>query len=90
LLNLFVAPKLVKISFGEEPIDHPGELHHLRRVAYAFGGISITSWLITFILGSIRSLPFSSLQIIIGYVILILGVVIASQYVDYRTIHRKK
>jgi uncharacterized membrane protein len=90
LLNLFVAPKLVKISFGEEPIDHPGELHHLRRVAYAFGGISITSWLITFILGSIRSLPFSSLQIIIGYVILILGVVIISQYVDYRTIHRKK
>lgn len=90
LLNLFIAPKLVKISFGEQPVDHPGELHHLRKMAYAFGGISIVSWIITFVLGSIRSLPFTSGQIILAYVVIILGVVIMSQYMDYRATHMKK
>lgn len=89
LLNLLIAPKLIKISFGEQAVDHPGELHHLRCMAYAFGGISIISWLATFILGSLRSLPFTSGQIISGYVIVVLCVVIGSQYMDYRATHRK-
>ncbi len=52
-LNLAIAPKLVRISFGA-PHDHKdGELVVARRIAFALGPISIVSWYSVFILGSI-------------------------------------
>lgn len=89
LLNLFVAPKLVKISFGQDSVEHPHELRHLRRMAFAFGGVSIVSWLTTFILGSVRSLPFSVPVLLMIYVFLILCAVIGSQIFDYKNSHRQ-
>ncbi len=84
VLNLLIAPKLVKASFNGKG-DTP-ELQNLRRMAYAFGAVSIISWAVTFLLGLIRSVPFTSSQIIIGYVVLILIAVIVSQYMDYKTV----
>lgn len=84
LLNLFIAPKLMKISFRENSVGYPGELHHLRRYAYAFGAVSLISWITSFVLGSLRSLPFSSGQLILGYCALLIVAVIGSQYMDYR------
>lgn len=89
LLNLLVAPKLVKISFGEEPVEYPHELHHLRKLAFAFGAVSIVSWFSTFVLGSLRSLPFSVTQLLIIYIVIVLGAVIGSQIFDYKITHRK-
>lgn len=89
LLNLLVAPKLVKISFGEESVDHPGELHHLRKMAFAFGGVSIVSWLSVFILGSLRSLPLSVGAILGIYVALVLAAVIGSQIFDHKVSQHK-
>jgi hypothetical protein len=45
LLNLLIAPKLIKISFGHASVDHPHDLNHLRKLAFAFGAVSIVSWL---------------------------------------------
>ena len=56
LLNLWIAPKLIRISFGERHAHIPGELRHIRRLAFALGAVSITSWYSAFILGSLRSI----------------------------------
>jgi uncharacterized membrane protein len=54
-LNLYVAPKLVKISFAQPHHHKEGELGRARRIAFALGPISIISWYSAFILGSIPS-----------------------------------
>jgi uncharacterized membrane protein len=90
LLNLLIAPKLIKISFGEILVKESGQMHHLRRLAFAFGAVSIVSWLATFILGSLRALPFSTLEILLGYMGIILIAVIGSQLFDYQLNHPKK
>jgi hypothetical protein len=82
LLNLIVSPKLMSISFGQTHVDHPGQLHGLRRLGFALGGVSIVSWYTTFILGSVRSLPFTTPQILLGYVALLAFVVLGSQVMD--------
>lgn len=84
LLNLLVAPKLIKISFGDDSVDHPGELHHLRRLAFAFGAVSITSWLCTFILGSIRSINLSTGAILGIYAVIVVIAVLGSQIYDFK------
>ena len=89
LLNLFVAPKLIKISFGEEPQDYPHELHSLRKFAFAFGAVSMVSWICTFILGSLRSLPLSVAALLLIYLFLILCAVIGSQVFEYKLGHHK-
>jgi uncharacterized membrane protein len=90
LLNLLVAPKLIKISFGEESIDGPDQLHNLRRFAFAFGGVSIVSWLCTFILGSIRSIPLSVGAILGIYLAIIIVTVIGSQLYDLKIRHMRR
>lgn len=82
LLNLIISPKLMSISFGETHVNHPGQLHGLRRLGFALGGISIVSWYTTFLLGSVRSLPFTTPQILLGYAGLLIVVVIGSQIMD--------
>ena len=70
-LNLLVAPKLVNISFGERHEHEAGELLRLRKLAYALGGISITSWYTTLVLGSLRSVPLSFYVLLSIYIALI-------------------
>lgn len=89
LLNLLVAPKLMKISFGADPADHKHESHHLRKFAFAFGAVSIVSWISTFILGSLRSLPLSVLEILGIYVVIVIIAVAGSQMFDYKMSHAR-
>ncbi len=56
LLNLFIAPKLINFSFGEQHSHMPGELRRLRRLAFALGAISLTSWYSAFTLGLLHRL----------------------------------
>ncbi len=58
-LNLYISPHLIQISFGASHDHKPGELHHIRKFAFALGSISISSWYTAFILGSIDLLPLS-------------------------------
>jgi uncharacterized membrane protein len=89
MLNLVIHPRLVHISFGEAKVDHPGEMHHLRRLAYASGGISIVTWYSVFILGSLRNIPLSFGQLFSIYAILIAVAIAGSQYMDYLMTHKK-
>lgn len=81
-LNLLVAPKLVRVSFGE-PYGHTDEgLRMIRREAFAMSAISFTSWYLFFLLELIWSFPLSLAALLIGYFAVIAVVVITSQFVE--------
>lgn len=82
-LNLFISPKLVKISFGKKHDHKEGELHLLRKAAFALGAISLTSWYSVFILGMWNpNLSFG--MILTAYLSLIGLAIIISQFVEER------
>jgi uncharacterized membrane protein len=81
-LNLLVAPKLVKISFHERHKHETGELHHIRKIAFALGAISIVSWYSTFILGMMRTSPIAFLPLLFVYLSLLSAAVIGSQFLE--------
>ena len=82
LLNLLIAPKLVKISFGEKHEHQPGELHHERKIAFALGAISIVSWYSAFILGMLRKLQIEFLSLLLIYLIILSVAIVGSQLME--------
>ena len=82
LLNLVISPKLLHISFGEPHHHLPGELHRIRRLAFASGAVSIVSWYSAFLLGSVRSLPLSVFGIFAIYIVVVLFAVAGSQFFE--------
>jgi len=87
-LNLLISPKLVHISFGESHHHESGELHRLRKLAFALGAISSVSWYSAFILGSLRRLSFSFQELLGIYLILVVIAVIGSQVIERRLVKR--
>lgn len=81
-LNLYISPKMIMINFGKKHKHHPGELHRLRRAAFASGAISLISWYTAFILGALRSIPITVSQMLFIYGILIIGGVGGSQLLE--------
>ncbi len=79
VLNLVISPRIQEITFGGEHTHHDGELARLRRMAFATGAISISSWLLVFVLGSIRSIPYTTGQGIGLYVLVLIAAVVGSQ-----------
>lgn len=74
LLNMLVAPKMRSFSFEQ---TKPAK--HLRKIAFALGGISIVSWYSAFLLGSIRRIDTDFFVGISAYIALLVGVVLGSQ-----------
>jgi hypothetical protein len=73
-LNLYVTPKMEKISLTENEI---GRHEKLKNISFALGGISIVSWYSAFFLAMIKDLgEFSYGTLLIAYLIL-LGLAIA-------------
>lgn len=69
VLNLYLTPKMKKISLKEED---RGRYEKLTRISFALGAISIVSWLSAFLLAMLKDLftmPFSYL--LTGYLILL-------------------
>ena len=81
-LNLFVAPKLVKISFEETRKHQPEKLHRERKIAFALGVVSIISWYSAFLLGMLRNISMSFSSLILIYVLLLLLGIFVSQYIE--------
>lgn len=81
-LNLLVSPKMVKISFGERHRHETEELRHIRKIAFALGSISIVSWYSAFILGMFRKLPFEFSSLLLIYLALLGGAIVASQFME--------
>lgn len=88
-LNLYIAPKLVKISFAEPHHHKEGELGHARRIVFAMGSMSIVSWYSAFILGSLPvtiNLTFWTFLKI--YLLLLVIAVTIGQFIENRLSHR--
>lgn len=88
-LNLYIAPKLVKISFAEPHHHKEGELGRARRIAFALGPVSVVSWYSAFILGSLpATTPLSFLAFLKIYILLLVMAVTIGQFVENRLSHR--
>lgn len=85
ILNFIVAPKLTSIIFnGNEQRLLTKKQLRLKKLAFATGAISISSWYIVFILGSLRSIPLSFQTGLTVYLSIVVFAVLMSQ------IYRKK
>jgi uncharacterized membrane protein len=89
ILNLIISPKLVAICFGEKHVHHEGELHHIRKLAFACGAISLVSWYSAFILGSIKKIALPTSTLILLYIGVLICAIIGSQIFDYFFAHKK-
>ncbi len=79
LLNMFVAPFMRRLSFeGSTPA------RAFRRLAFALGGISFSSWYIAFFLGSMRKIPLVFSHALGAYAVFLLVVVVGSQIMERR------
>lgn len=86
LLNLIVSPRMMQINFGGEHDHMKGELHFMRKLSFALGGISIANWYLIFILGSLKSIPISFGLALVLYIGLLTGAIIMSQLMDRRMV----
>lgn len=93
-LNLIISPRITDIQFGKEADPkhehHAGELKVMRKLAFAFGAISITSWYTIFLLGSLRSIPIESGTGILVYAGVLILAIVGSQFYDKFLIHKRK
>lgn len=77
LLNMFIAPYMRRLSFeGTVPAKK------FRRLAFALGGVSIFSWYVAFLLGSLRNIPIAFSNSLVAYGVLLLCVIIGSQIAE--------
>ena len=81
-LNTFVSQNLTKIPFEGEISDLDEKTKETRKLAFALGAISATSWWTAFILGMMRASPAPFITILAVYFCALLGVVITSQIVE--------
>ena len=87
VVNMVIGPRLVGIHFGDRPEldDHAHSLQ--RKIAFAFVGVGVISWYVLLLLSVFNWFSYSSGQILIGYVVLlVLGVLVTSlvEVVMYR------
>lgn len=87
-LNLFISPKLIRITFGRTHQHEEGELRRLRKTAFALGAVSLISWYSAFILGSLRALPLGFGTILGIYAALVIAAVVGSQIAERVLVRR--
>lgn len=88
-LNLYITPKLVHISFGDDHEHFSGELRHERGLAFASGAISVVSWYSAFVLGMLDRAPLPWWPMMVIYFVLLVGAVAGSQIMERRIAKRK-
>lgn len=77
-LNLLVAPRMRSFSFLQtEPA------RHFRRIAFALGAISITSWYTAFLLGSLRTINLPLREGVGIYIAIVIAAVVGSQIFEW-------
>lgn len=78
---------LAKINFTDT--DTTNKYVRIRRVSFALGAVSATSWLSVFVVASIQSFPFSFIVTLSVYAIIIIFAVALSQGMEYLITHKK-
>lgn len=78
ILNFAVTPKLTSINFVAKP-NEDEKMRRIRRLAFATGAVSATSWWTAFILGVMQSSPAPSHVLLGIYLLILAGAIIGSQ-----------
>jgi hypothetical protein len=78
---------LQKLNFTDTNSNH--KYVRIRRMSFAFGAVSVISWLLAFVLGSIRSIPVSFWQGLVLYGGLLIVGIIGSQIVERMIVNKK-
>lgn len=81
VLNFVVGPKLSKLFPGKKELSLKS-LRIKRKLSFAFGAVSMTSWISVFILGALWNLPFEYFQIMGLYFLALLLAVMCSQVAE--------
>lgn len=79
---------LRKINFTDTNVHH--KYVRVRKLSFAFGAVSLVSWLSAFVLGSLQSIAVSFQTGLISYLLIVIVMVIGSQIVEYHITHPKK
>lgn len=83
LLNLLVAPNLMKIPFNKKDTNKVGGSHYIRKLAFALGAVSMTSWLSAFLLGMLRGFEFEFLPLLLTYIGVLVVAILSSQVMEW-------
>ncbi len=86
-LNLYVAPKLVTMTFGKWEESVAGSMRRARKAAFAMGAISMVSWYSAAILGFLNASP-ASFSVILGIYVGLLAIAIVTSQVMERIMGR--
>lgn len=81
-LTLYLHKRMLEINFLTK------RNRMVKRLGFASGALSIISWYVVFILGSIRSIPYSIETGLLFYLVLVIGAIFISQMVYLR--YKKK
>ena len=82
-LNIAISPKLVRISFDGKN-NHPKRgLGRLRKLAYASGALSLTSWYYASALGMAKTPPLGFRGLFVVYLFLICSAIFISQLFEH-------
>lgn len=88
LLNFFVTPKMTKIKFELAARKLTPSSKRVRRIVYASGAVSIISWYVVFVLGSLRSIPVSFGAGVLVYVGLLVCGLVGSLGLEKKLVQR--
>ncbi len=87
VVNMFIGPKLIDVHFGDHPEldDH----HHamLRKTSFGFIATGVVSWYMLLLLATVSFHGYSTLFLLIMYIILVLiavGVAMYAEHLFYR------
>jgi hypothetical protein len=73
VMTIYLHPRMQSLNF-----TNPGSTR-VKKIAFALGGISIGSWYLSFLLGSVRSIPLSTELGILLYIVTLVVAIAASQ-----------
>lgn len=76
----FIHPSLRKIDFKDQNLHH--KYVRIRKLSFAFGSISLSSWLIAFLLAMLDSIPVSYPIAMLLYLAFCIFAVLMSQILD--------
>lgn len=81
ILNLYISPRMSQMDFLSKitPSGIP-----IRKLAFALGAISFTSWYVAFGIAMLKNMmPFTYNQYLIGYLLVLISAVIGSQVIEH-------
>ncbi|MBP6912044.1 MAG: vitamin K epoxide reductase family protein [Candidatus Pacebacteria bacterium] len=79
VLNVVISPRLTKIDFGTDQDDTKILPVSTRRLSFALGAISISSWFTAFILGAVRNVYIPFTILLCGYAGIVVIAIFCSQ-----------